>query len=444
MGYSEKVHHAYTQRADSSMSVPGMTKLRRTAFPRKAAYLVLSACFTLLFFVYIHERTSSKDVLVILKTGATEIRDKLLVHLNTTLRCYPDYMLFSDYEENFHGQHVYDALEYVTPEIQEKHGDFELWRRLQEGGHSALKPQELSGPVSKPQENNSGKPSNPGWKLDKWKFLPMVNRTYHEYPSKKWYIFVETDTYILWQTLLNYLAALDETKPYYIGAQVWIGHILFAHGGTGFAVSNPAMKNVTEMFQEHQAHWEGFTSNHWAGDCILGKAFADSGTPLTKAWPIWQGDDIGRVTYWREDGPRRQWCAPAVSYHHLGPGAINDLWEFEQGWIKNTSGDSSAFLRHKDMFSQYLLPKIEEPRANWDNHANDDLGPVQSLQECGELCEDDGKCLQYRLTPDLRCLSGTRPMLGEWAKGVESGWVVERIREWGEEMEQCGNDTWIT
>lgn len=39
------------------------------------------------------------DVVVVLKTGATELLDKLPVHLDTTLRCYPHHLMFSDYEE---------------------------------------------------------------------------------------------------------------------------------------------------------------------------------------------------------------------------------------------------------------------------------------------------------------------------------------------------------
>lgn len=165
----------------------------------------------------------------------------------------------------------------------------------------------------------------------------MVNRTLMEYPDKKWYVFVEVDTFIFWQTLLNYLNALDWQKPYYMGGQMWIADIMFGHGGTGFAVSRPAMENVVAMFQANQTQWETFTNGHWAGDCILGKAFADSGTPLTKAWPIWQGDDVGNMNYARGEKDRRMWCAPTVSYHHLTPSVVEDLWRFEQEWIEKTN-----------------------------------------------------------------------------------------------------------
>lgn len=361
-GHSEKLRLASLERTPSGGPLP---KLRRRV-PQKITYLLASVVLIFLFYLThntkAHQHTTGRrkphsislqkpifqsdlpcrslpgadDVVVILKTGSTELKDKLPIHLNTTLRCYPNSLIFSDYEEIFHSSHIYDALEFVNASIKNAHPDFELWRRLQKHGRAGLKAHELSGPVSKPQKDAMGKPSNPGWKLDKWKFLPMVNRTLHEHPDKKWYVFVETDTYVMWQTLLNHLGALDARKPYYIGGQIWIKDIQFAHGGTGFAVSQPAMRKVVDMFEKEQTQWERFTDEHWAGDCVLGKAFKMSGTNLTEAWPIWQGDDVGKMTWARKDGTGkgyRLWCMPSVSYHHLAPSVVEDLWRFEQGWM---------------------------------------------------------------------------------------------------------------
>lgn len=338
---------------------------RNRALPRTRFFLITSACCILFFWYWqrdcaspgsgalppdyqsrTHEEGAlpcrslpgADDVLVTLKTGSTELEDKLPIHLNTTLRCYPNYLIYSDYPETFYGETILDSLEFVSQEFKDSHQDFGLYRRLQKyDGRSALSRSELSGPISRPQ-GATGKPTNPGWKLDKWKFLPMVNRTLHEYPNMKWYMFAETDTYILWQTLLNYLHALDWTKQYYMGGQIWIGDIEFAHGGASFAVSRPALEKVVAMFEANQKEWEDFTNGHWAGDCVLGKAFADSGTPLMHAWPIWQGDDIGNMNYARIDNNHRLWCMPTVSYHHLSPSAVEDMWLFEQEWIESTRG----------------------------------------------------------------------------------------------------------
>ena len=281
----------------------------------------------------------ANETLVVMRTGSTELEAKLSVHLDTVLRCFPKVLLFSDAAEVFNGHTVLDALESVSSTVKETNADFELYNRLR-GGRNALVPDELHGlPNETLHESWSGHTENPGWKLDKWKFLPMVNRTFAEYPDTagiKWYVFMEADSYIVWPTLLDHLATLDHTKPYYSGSPAYIDNVPFAHGGSTFVVSPPAMKAVTEYYNAHKEEVEKHTDSHWAGDCVLGKYFAESGTSLTNARPAIQGDYPGIVPYMGPDdrpGPPIEdslWCTPAVSYHHIDPSTIKDLWNFEQ------------------------------------------------------------------------------------------------------------------
>ncbi|KAI5197903.1 hypothetical protein E4T39_07057 [Aureobasidium subglaciale] len=127
--------------------------------------------------------------------------------------------------------------------------------------------------------------------------LSTVNRTLYEYPDNKWYAFVKIDTFIFWHTLLVYLSHLHWTKPYYLGGRINIGDVEFGQGGNGYVVSRPALEKVVSHYHTHQKEYEGFTEGHWAGDCVLGKALKDSGTSLTRAWPIFQGDPVGDMNY---------------------------------------------------------------------------------------------------------------------------------------------------
>lgn len=291
-----------------------------------------------------HDLPGANETLVVLKTGAGEIEDKVPIHLQTTFNCYPNTVIFSDFGETFMDHTVVDVLDDVSSDFKESHADFDLYRRLQREGREALAPSELSGPSVRPTDSN-GKPTVPGWTLDKYKFLPMMRKTLEDHPKRKWYVFIEADTYILWSSLLAYAAALDSDNPHYIGGQTWIGDVEFAHGGTGFLVSRRALEMVVAEYVKNKSEWENFASGHWAGDCVLGKAFKDAGVPLAAAWPIWQGDEVGHMNYDRvDDGERRQWCSPTVSYHHLSISAIRDLWEFEQRWIAKP-GTVSASLQ---------------------------------------------------------------------------------------------------
>lgn len=126
------------------------------------------------------ELPGADDVFVVLKTGATEFDHKFLVHMNTTLRCYPNYMVFSDHHEVYQGQVIHDALAPLDDHIKLHHRlEFGLYNRVKEGGREILSADELSGrPEAVRHKSAIEAWGNIGWRLDKWKFLPMFQTTY--------------------------------------------------------------------------------------------------------------------------------------------------------------------------------------------------------------------------------------------------------------------------
>lgn len=231
----------------------------------------------------------AEETLVVLRTGSTELVNRLTIHLSTSLRCFSNHLIFSDFEEDFHGEHILDALADVSPVILSNNPDFELHRRLRQHGRDSLDSSELADSAPDRYAVKTGKAENPGWKLDKWKFLPMVNRTLHERPDMKWYVFMEADSFLLWSTLQQYLATLDHTKAIYVGKQMLISNDIFAHGGSAFIVSQPALRAVVNHYSIHKTEIEKFTDGHWAGDCVLGKTFKDADIPLTKCLASFPG-----------------------------------------------------------------------------------------------------------------------------------------------------------
>lgn len=398
-----------------------------------------------------------EDVLVVMRTGATEIKDKLPAHLNTTFQCYNDYIILSDYEEEFEGHQVHDLLSDVEEDVKNLHPDFELWRRLRDHGRESLDDSELSGAVSL-ETGTLGKTDNEGWRLDKWKFLPMAVRTLELHPEKKWYVFVEPDTYLIWSNLLDWLQHLDPSEPLYYGSEVQIDQDVFAHGGSSFLISRPALERAAQLYTSNAAEWHALTSAHWAGDCILGKALQDSGTPLTWAWPMFQGGNPHTMDFAEDKADGRSlWCAPALSYHHLAPAEIESLFTFEQDWLRDAqarrarSGGSVSWrhaermrLHHQDVFRQYVLPHIAAggdgggERADWSNLSPDlRAGTLNStLGECREMCEGARGCVQYALS-EMGCSFSTEGKLGQKAEGVRAGWIPERVVAWADAHGVC-------
>jgi hypothetical protein len=99
-------------------------------------------------------------------------------------------------------------------------------------------------------------------------------------------------------------------------------------------------------------------------------------------------------------------------------------------------------MRHRDMFRLYALPRMTSPRVDWDNHSNDDRGLTESLESCRILCEADGNCLQYLLNAESRCLTTSRPNVGQSATGISSDWILERVKKFYDQAEECQGVKW--
>lgn len=313
-----------------------------------------------------------EDVLVVMKTGVTEARDKVPVHFSTTLHCIPHYVIYSDFAEEIEGVQIHDVLRSMDGDLKQRVPDFAIYNRLVKGGRKALAQDDFA------DEANSaiGKPNNPGWKLDKWKFLPMAQEAYRRKPDAKWFVFMEADTYMSWPTLLAWLAKFDHREPFYLGTETQIADQIFAHGGSGFMVSNPALKSASEHYTKNQAELDEFTGGHWAGDCVLGKVLQDVGVPLHFSWPTLQNSHIGELDEFKTDLYRQPWCYIAVALHHLGAHEIKDLWEYEQHRWQNVSDPTSTRPIHttpvhpninlsekqKHPSARRLLPRIPVPR----------------------------------------------------------------------------------
>ncbi|RYP68810.1 hypothetical protein DL771_006428 [Monosporascus sp. 5C6A] len=388
------------------------------------------------------------DVFVILKTGANEAPEKLPVHLRTTLDCIPHYGIWSDLEEDISGHHVSNALDEVDPDVIAGHQDFEYYRQLQEQGRDAFSADEQAKWAT--MRNTASGRDTPGWKLDKWKFLPLADKAYHQRPEAKWFIFMECDTLIIWKNLLAWLSTMDASKPLYLGHQMRIGDVVFAYGGAGIVISNPAMKALVEHRAANLKYYDDFTGQHWAGDCVLGKAMLDAGVELTWSWPTLLGDVVSEFDFNSTfgNGDVRPWCYYATSYHHLAPLEVSQYDGFERKWRKE---NASTLLRHADIFRYFVLPKIQPEIADWDNLSADEQNSESgTLADCRSVCENQSDCVQFSLTgrtcrtSKVVKLGHDRRQQGLASERVSSGWMMERVAAFVNDMDaSCQGEDWM-
>ncbi|OCK79299.1 glycosyltransferase family 31 protein [Lepidopterella palustris CBS 459.81] len=380
------------------------------------------------------------NVLVVLKTSVTEALDKLPIHFDTILRCVPHYIVYSDFRQDIAGHHVYDALDELDDEIKRTNPDFELYNRLQQLGQYAIEPTNPTSIIhGDAGSSGSGYANNPGWKLDKWKTLPLVDKALRIKPDAEWYIFMEADTYLVWPNLLEWLTQFNSSEPHYIGSQMRTGDVLFGHGGSGYIISNPAIRKVSAHRAARLAEYNELTAGHLAGDCVLGKAMGDVDVPLLWSWPILQASRPLSLDYAAENWGERLWCRPVVSYHTVSSGDIESFWQFERRWFS----EASSLLRHSDVFKHFVLPQIRSESEAWDKLSRDD-----SFDRCRAVCESKTDCMQFSYTRE-RCYISKSMKLGYLASahpdGMRSGWMMERIEAFVKSMDmnECKEKDWI-
>ncbi|PWY92979.1 hypothetical protein BO94DRAFT_532804 [Aspergillus sclerotioniger CBS 115572] len=365
----------------------------------------------------------------------------LPIHLTTTLRCIPNHALFSDYIEPLSPTiSTHDVLSSLSPSLIATNPDFDLYRRVRASGPSALTPADLNPDINTP----IGKPNNPGWKLDKWKFLPLLDEALLLKPDAKWYVFMEADTYILWDNLLVWLKRFDPREAVYLGNQMQIVDAIFAHGGSGFILSKPAVVRAVEHRKRSSDGWERAVGEHWAGDCMLGILLEDVGIELTWAWPMMQIAPPGEMDYFSLGYERRPWCYPAVSFHHLDEGGIKQLHTMERE--RKEKGKNKGPLLYRDVFLDLMRPELRDIRTDWDNLVEGEAVPVSSFAACRGVCSREALCLQYAYNETAsECRTSKVLALGQARPGVglSAGWMTERIDAMAESLGECGEINWI-
>lgn len=276
-------------------------------------------------------------ILLVMKTGSTEVFDKLPTQLMTNLQCLPDLLIFSDREQQLGKWHIYDALEGVSDAVKAHFTDFDLYRAQAEcplDQKTCLK-------------TFRGQLGRAAWSLDKYKFLHILRRTWEMRPNQPWYLFGEADTYFIWPNLVHWLrnrspVADPLAEPAYIGSGAMLAGIPFAHGGSGYLLSGALVRDLvgadTESAKTLPNVYDIKARGHCCGDQMLAKAILERlGIKLQHAHPMFNGEKPTTFPY-----GHTHWCDPVLSMHHMEPEEVSALWQYEQTRLDNVSGEKAG------------------------------------------------------------------------------------------------------
>lgn len=270
----------------------------------------------------------------VLKMGHGETRDKIVAQLDSVSACFTDeeLLIFSDLDETIRGHTVIDILADLPESYRVGNPDFDNYLTMQ-----AMR---RNGTLD--SDKNATAAIN-GWRLDKYKFLPAVERAWAMRPGRDWYVFYETDTYVVWDNMFRFLSTLDPSKPLYLGSpspgkvdestrkptKTW-----FANGGPGYVLSRAAIEALlvrkadpkTGQFVDPPLtlRWLDLLRKDCCGDSVMGWTLWNIGIPVSGYWPLFNPHPMHGVPY-----SDQYWCQPVITLHKTTPSDMVQLWKWE-------------------------------------------------------------------------------------------------------------------
>ncbi|KAF2758867.1 hypothetical protein EJ05DRAFT_499303 [Pseudovirgaria hyperparasitica] len=372
---------------------------------------------------------------IVLRTGSGE-HERIASQLTTVSSCIHNLIVVSDLEER-RGKHDFiDVLADLPQSYRVDNPDFDAYA-LQKAAAQAGEEMQYTGE---------------GWKLDKFKFLPMVEKAHALKPNAEWYIFIETDSYIFWDTMFRLLSQYDPTDQHLIGAPVAgskAGH--FPYGGAGFVMSKGLMKKYLRpsIFDRSipSEQYEQWAREECCGDIILANVIYDrTGVTMKRLWPTFNGEEFIKVQV-----DRRTWCVPLLAMHRLSSQQMNDTWH----WERTRYDDQKPVLHSTLLYHRQGKLFEESTRDFWDNLSDTDspngLGHTSSVA-CRVACENDFNCFQWSYTM-RRCRFGWGIKYGHAVEDKRehflSGWDIKKIKKMGFDFREegatgCEKATWET
>ncbi|KAG5914811.1 hypothetical protein E4U53_004591, partial [Claviceps sorghi] len=408
----------------------------------------------------------------VLKVGHSENRERLAAHFNTTSSCFgrDELLIVSDLDEMVHGHRAVDVL-----------GD------LPAGYYNLSGNPDFRHYVSQRDMRRTGT-LNPetqklidGWILDKYKFLPMVERAWLTRPGRAFYFFYEPDTYVFWDNVFRFLEEYDPDTPIYMGSPSPGRHdearhvrTWFANGGPGFVLSRGAVKALLHRRADANGRyvdaaladrWQHVVAGECCGDSVVGWALWNAGVQVQGYWPMFNPHPLHGIPF-----SDLYWCQPVLTLHKTLPRDAHALWRWEYAQRR-----LHRPLLYADVW-QLQHPGRPSSLDNWDNGDWDRWDPpaealVHGAETCEQYCRGQDRCVQWtwRGGDEKRCIlmssirygtprgpeyvdeGGTRETIPSDPPGrntsrkwvdYTSGWIEARITEWREQR-KCEEVHWV-
>ncbi|GAB1216570.1 hypothetical protein ATERTT37_005786 [Aspergillus terreus] len=374
---------------------------------------------------------------VVLKIGASESPERLDTQTSTVTRCISNLIIVSDREAEIKGHRVHNILATLPESFRANTSAFEAYDVLQRADNNAIS-------------------SSQGWELDRYKFLPMVERAHEINPTADWFVFLESDTYYVWDNLFRLLDQFDPSVALYFGSPSPGRSIsdkersFFAYGGAGFVLSRAAVEKLVSRkagpYGEYSEaplsqRYEDIVKADCCGDSVLGWALYEKGVSLSGLWPMFNPHPLHGIPF-----DNAYWCQPVISMHKTSLSDMKGLTEWEN------QRDRTKPLLYADLFD-YLQLGTFERKSEWDNgdwggfQEPPDSAAHTSFDACRDACHNHAECLSYTYDYAGHCIFVRTMRLGAnkpFTSDVQlsAGWDTKKIQRW-RETHQCEKPLWM-
>jgi hypothetical protein len=372
------------------------------------------------------------EVQIVMKTGVAE-RERMEAFLETFGSCIPNILIVSDASYNIGDHNVHDVLADLPASYADDNPDWAVYAEQRETltNHSAAHLEK----------------SPAGWKLDRFKFLPMVEHAHATAPHAKWYVFIEADIYFFWDSLFRMLSTLDPAQYHYLGAATpgsydrW-----FAYGGGGTILSGRLVRDLLHNGQRRLSavpEYEEWVKSDCCGDAVLAYVIhKEMNIRVQSLKPMLSGQEVRELKI-----DRGNWCLPLVGVHRVSPELMRRLWRWER--CRPATKEPITYAT----FMDFLITPVLRKGMDWDNGADvvlpEDSPAHAAASMCRRACAQEPTCLQYSYSAGNRqCRIADFIAEGGPAPEVFSSRDYDALRQMGytpngDPGEFCGKVKWL-
>ncbi|OAL54582.1 hypothetical protein IQ07DRAFT_583847 [Pyrenochaeta sp. DS3sAY3a] len=309
-------------------------------------------------------------------------------------------------------------------------------------------------------------------RLYKYKILQSMAAAWEYRPDRKWYAFVDDETYVYRPNLLDWLSQYDSQANHFFGNAPTAGlPDPFAAGGTSFILSHNAMKELFKERKDVIKKWQNLIFDHASAQELVSSVVqSELGLGMDGVWPGISGFDPSTVPF-----SPALWCVPILMMHHVSADMASDLWHLEK--YRQDNHLTHTPLRFADLWERFMTPEnLNFTRSDWDNLSAEssnarwnilfegnqpDPGRAPSGEDspdaCAASCDQSTYCMQWSYSsivqknwndnPQTKCHLSSSIRFGahadpqEWivhgeqaTRTYKSGWRKDRFARWANQQ----------